>query len=155
MAKYEPQCVDPAVGELLVDHARKQLGPAERARFDAHLECCLACSEQLRPMRRLLQAIDSLGPTEADLLGDPGPKRPSLFGGATALIAVAVAVALLIVGLTWQRARDVAVVREMRDLEARLVRLEQKGDEILRAVDGTSSPTGAAPVGHFVTLPNL
>jgi hypothetical protein len=49
----------------------------------------------------------------------------------------------------------VAVVREMRDLEARLVRLEQKGDEILRAVDGTSSPTGAAPVGHFVTLPNL
>lgn len=151
MAKYEPECVDPEVGELLVDHASGRLGPAERARFGAHLECCLACSEQLAPMRRLLRAIGTLSPDDADAL-DLAPRRSSLFGGAAALIAVAAAVALLVVGLAWQRARDVAVVREMRDLEARLTRLEQQGDEILRAVDG--APPVDASYG-FVVAPNL
>jgi hypothetical protein len=156
MARYEPQCVDPALGELLVDHASGRLAPPERARFEAHLACCLACSDQLAPMHRLLQAIGSLSPDDADLPGDPPPRRPSLFGGAPALLAVAATVALLALGLAWQRARDVAVVHEIRDLEARLARLERQGDEILRAVDEDRSPESPVRAAYtFVVPPNL
>jgi len=153
--KYEPQCVDPLVGELLVDHARGTLAPVDRARFDAHLECCLACSDQLAPMKRLLDAIGSLPPNDYDLL-PIAARRTSLFGGASALVAVAAVVALLVLGLAWQRARDVAVVREMRDLDNRLTRLEQQGDEILRAVDRQSPSDAPRPASYgFVVLPNL
>jgi hypothetical protein len=151
MATYEPECVDPAVGELLVDHASGRLGATDRARFDAHLDCCLACREQLVPMERLLRAIGTLSADDVDA-ADPAARRPSLFGGAPAIVAVAAAVALLVVALAWQRARDVAVVREMRDLEARLTRLEEQSDEILRAVGGERS----TDVSYgFVVAPNL
>jgi len=71
-------------------------------------------------------------------------------------VAVAAVVALLVLGLAWQRARDVAVVREMRDLDDRLTRLEQQGDEILRAVDRQSPSDAPRPASYgFVVLPNL
>jgi hypothetical protein len=154
VSKYEPECVDPEIGELLVDHASGRLGHAERARFAAHLECCLACSEQLAPMVRLMRAIGSLSADDV-VAADPAPQRPTLFGGAAGLVAVAAAVALLLVALVWQRARDVAVVREMRELEARLTRLERQGDEILRAVDGAPAAAPADAAYGFVVLPNL
>ena len=156
MPKYEPQCVDPVVGELLVDHARGTLAPVDRARFVAHLECCLACSDQLVPMKRLLDAIGSLPANDDDLMPIAPPRRTSIFGGASALVAVAAAAALLVLGLAWQRARDVAVVHQMRDLDNRLTRLEQQGDEILRAVDRAPPPAAPRRASYgFVVLPNL
>jgi hypothetical protein len=142
MSKYEPRCVDPMMGDLLVEHASERLGAPERARFEAHLETCLACSEQLAPMRRLLAAIGSPSDDEGDL-ASLSPSAPrSLLGGAPALLAIAAVVAALLLGLAWQRARDVVVVREIRDLEARLTHLEEQNDEILRALG--RSPEGVS-----------
>jgi hypothetical protein len=142
MSKYEPRCVDPVMGDLLVEHASDRLGPPERARFEAHLETCAACSEQLAPMRRLLVAIGSPAGDEGDLASLSPSARRSLLGGAPALLAIAAVVAALLLGLAWQRARDVVVVREIRDLEARLTHLEAQNDEILRALG--RSPAAAS-----------
>lgn len=141
MSKYESQCVDPALGNLLVEHASDRLRPPERARFEAHLATCSACSEQLAPMRRLVAAIGA--PVDEDDLDSLSPPAGrNLLGGAPGLLAIAAVVAALLLGLAWQRARDVVVVREMRDLEARLTHVEQQNDEILRALGRDPAAAG-------------
>jgi anti-sigma factor RsiW len=38
--------------ELVTDYLEERLPPAERARFDAHLEICSGCRTYLEQMRR-------------------------------------------------------------------------------------------------------
>jgi anti-sigma factor RsiW len=47
--------------ELVTEHLEGRLGPAERARFDAHLAWCLGCRGHVRAVRRTVSLLGVLG----------------------------------------------------------------------------------------------
>lgn len=46
--------------ELVTDYLEERLSPAERARFDAHLEICEGCRAYLDQMRATVRALGRL-----------------------------------------------------------------------------------------------
>ena len=50
------------VVELITDYLEDVLGPADRARLEAHLAACPHCSEYLAQMRTTLDALGRIKP---------------------------------------------------------------------------------------------
>jgi anti-sigma factor RsiW len=50
--------------ELVTDYLEGALPPAERERFDAHLEACEGCPRHLEQMRTTIRLVRGAGPRE-------------------------------------------------------------------------------------------
>jgi anti-sigma factor RsiW len=62
--------------ELVTDYFEGALGPADRARFDAHIAECDGCSAYLDQMRATLEGLGRLAPEDLE------PEAEELFLGA-------------------------------------------------------------------------
>ena len=50
--------------ELVTAYLEEALTPAERLRFDRHIEACGKCAEYLRQIRRTVQIVGTLRPDD-------------------------------------------------------------------------------------------
>lgn len=52
--------------EAVTDYLEGAFAPAERARFDAHLELCDGCANYVAQMRQTIRAVGELDPAEVE-----------------------------------------------------------------------------------------
>ena len=132
--------------EALSALADGELAPGERATVAAHVESCPQCTEELRVVRAVRDALRALPPVEpppgvldglvADLagLGAPG-RRPALIGLAVAAAALLVVLVPSVAGFDRYRPRvEQAMVRHVASVSA------------LAAVGATTADGGPNPL---------
>jgi anti-sigma factor RsiW len=125
----EYACIDRRIGdELPLLHAG--LLDAERAAVvEAHVGACHACEGIREGLRAVAEVVDVLAAEEREHAAPDGDGlargRRSLAPPLPAVVAIAGAVTALVLVVAWQRARDAALVAEIRGLRAEIGRVER------------------------------
>jgi hypothetical protein len=70
--------------ELVTDYFESALGPADRARFDAHVAECPGCEIYLRQMQTTLELVGASAGLEMRAEVSARCSSPSVTGGAVA-----------------------------------------------------------------------
>jgi anti-sigma factor RsiW len=72
MSPYGRELTCQELVELVTEYIEDALGPADRARFEAHLAGCTGCDAYLEQMRATLQLLGATAPLA------PGPEVSAL-----------------------------------------------------------------------------
>jgi DNA-directed RNA polymerase specialized sigma24 family protein len=137
------RCIDPRLEGGAALRCAGLLDAGEVRGHGAHVAACHACEQAEREFARLSHALAGLGPEgdaraswRAQLDDRRHAGRRSLLPPPAVLIAAAGVVVALVVTVAWQRARDAAVVQELRALRAQVGQLREENRRLLEPGKG-------------------
>jgi hypothetical protein len=155
-------CIDRALGDRVGLLVAGLLDRDEAALVDAHVAACHACEEDARSLRALddvlpaLTAEECLRATTLDADGSDGSRRrASLMPSTPTVLAIAGAVLALALVVGWERARDAALLAEVRGLRAEIARVERDAADVAAARAGDVRAGGADEAGAIVPIARI
>jgi hypothetical protein len=138
------RCIDPRLEGGTALRCAGLLDPGLVRGHGAHVAACHACEEAEGEFSRVSHALAGLGPEgdaraswRAQLDDRRHAGRKSLLPPTAVLIAVVGVVIALVVSVAWQRARDAAVVQELRALRAQVSQLREENRRLLAPAKGS------------------